>query len=119
MSDLVGNPEDRFSCNAAHFSCVFQRSVLDLKQTYGICMLAETSSCSTAFMSHIKQICFSIVEELNNNNDCPGLFNLGLELMLKIPGALKELLDLVWRAMEKSYKLDTCNHPYFLDNSGN
>ena len=72
-------------------------------------------------MSHIRNISFSIVEDLNNDEKrkhYPELFSLGLELVLTIPGALKELLDLVWREMESSYTENDSNHQRFLNGCG-
>ena len=57
------------------------------------------------------------LEETENlkENRRPELLELGHELTMKIPGALKEIFQLVWREMERSYKLD---HAAFLNGRG-
>ena len=61
------------------------------------------------------------LEETENlkENLRPELLELGHELTMKIPGALKEMFQLVWREMEWSYKLDHVYHAAFLNGRGN
>lgn len=60
------------------------------------------------------------LEETENlkENRRPELLELGHELTMKIPGALKEMFQLVWREMERSYKLDHVYHAAFLNGRG-
>ena len=58
MSDLVGNPEDRFSRDAAHLCitiCFFQ--LFGIPQHYGIFYAMGFALCMEGFMSGCYHVC--------------------------------------------------------------